>query len=162
MTTARSDSNNATTTSRATRPLKVFVRPASAAEAEFLGPDRQQEERAPIAAAGAAPSGHRPAGIPATPAHDLRFRGGKTIPALTYVNLYVAGDSAWDASDKSNIDGALSRVMSDGRLNGIIAQYFNNGAVSAELAGSRNLAVAAPSTVSRGDVDDLIRAATDA
>jgi len=162
MTTTRSDNSNITRASRAARPLKIFVRPASAAEAEFLGPERQQAERAPISAAGAAPAGHRPPGIPATPAHDLLFRHGKTIPALNYVNLYVAGGSAWDAANKTNIDGALSRAMTDARLNEIIAQYFHGGAVSANAAGSHDLAVAAPATVSRGDVDDLIRTAADA
>src|SRR5437868_4106736 len=47
------------------------------------------------------------AGLGPTPAHNLRFRGGRTIPRLTYVNLYVGGTSAWAASDIQKIDRAL-------------------------------------------------------
>src|SRR4051794_22908853 len=55
-------------------------------------------------------------GLPATPAHDLVFHGGKTIPSLTFTNFYIAGDSAWAQGDMKNIDHALAAAMSDPHL----------------------------------------------
>jgi hypothetical protein len=76
-------------------------------------------------------------GIPPTPAHDLLYHGGRTIPALTFVNFYVAG-SAWKASDIHNIDAALKAVP------------------TTTFKGSHKLDGAAPKTVSQGDVEQLV------
>ena len=45
-------------------------------------------------------------GLGSTLAHNLRFRGGRTVPKLTYVNLYVGGKAAWASADIQNIDRA--------------------------------------------------------
>jgi hypothetical protein len=99
-------------------------------------------------------------GIPATPDHDLTFHGGKTIPQLRFANCYVGGQSAWDAADVSNIDNAINAIMTDRRLNNVIVQYFPAGTpISANFLGSTFLSGQAPNTVSRGDIDGLVKSA---
>jgi hypothetical protein len=100
------------------------------------------------------------AGIPETPDHDLRFRGGKTIPELSFTNFFVGGNAAWNPTDVTNINNALSAIMSDQRLNNVIVQYFPNGTnLSSNFLGSSFLAAPPPSVVSRGDVDALLKSA---
>jgi hypothetical protein len=100
------------------------------------------------------------AGIPATPEHDLVFHGGKTIPQLNFANCYVGGQGAWNAGDVANIDNAISAIMADRRLNNLMVQYFDAGTkISANFLGSTFLAGPAPQTVSRGDIDALVKAA---
>jgi hypothetical protein len=106
----------------------------------------------------------RLAGIPATPHHDLVFRGGRTLPHLTYVNFYVAdktdaGAPAWDANDIHNIDSSLALAMSDKGLNNVLAQYFGGQAPTAIFAKRRILQGTAPKVISRGDIDHLIQSA---
>ena len=38
-------------------------------------------------------------GLTPSPEQDLKFRGGKTIQDLNFINFYVAGQSAWDANE---------------------------------------------------------------
>lgn len=94
-------------------------------------------------------------GIRPTPAHDLIYHGGKTIPNLTFTNFYVAGDTAWDAGDIRNIDNALSKAMSDPDLNNVMVQYFPGGSISTSFVPSKNLPGSKPSTFSQGDVEAL-------
>jgi hypothetical protein len=94
-------------------------------------------------------------GLPPTPAHDLIFHGGKTIPNLTFTNFYVAGASAWDPGDIQNIDNALSRAMSDPDLNNVMVQYFPGQAITTTFVASKNLPGAQPATVSQGDVEAM-------
>src|SRR5690349_4191117 len=76
-------------------------------------------------------------GIPATPEHDLRFRGGKTIAQLSFANFYVGGSEAWQDSDVTNINNALSAIMNDLRLNNVMVQYFPSGTrISSNFLGS--------------------------
>jgi hypothetical protein len=99
-------------------------------------------------------------GIPTTPEHDLAFRGGKTIPQLSFANCYVGGKEAWNAADVANIDGAISAIMTDRRLNNVIAQYFPAGtAISSNFRGSTFLSGPVPTVVSRGDIDALVSSA---
>jgi hypothetical protein len=99
-------------------------------------------------------------GIPATPEHDLRFRGGKTITQLSFANFYVGGSEAWNDSDVTNINNALSAIMVDRRLNNVIVQYFPAGtSISTNFLGSSFLPGPAPAVVSRGDIDGLVKAA---
>src|SRR5882724_8861900 len=70
------------------------------------------------------------AGLGATPAHNLRFRGGRTIQHLTYVNLFIGGSAAWSSSDIQNVDRALAAIMTDSRLDIVVNQYFPNGPAS--------------------------------
>lgn len=99
----------------------------------------------------------RAGGLGATPAHNLRFRGGRTIQHLTYVNLFVGGSAAWAPSDIQNIDRALSSAMGDSRLDEVINQYFTGGAVSTTASASQILTDPAPKSVSRATIDSLVR-----
>jgi hypothetical protein len=45
-----------------------------------------------------------PPGLPATPAHNLKFHGGKTIQSLTFMKFYVGGNTSWATSDIDNTD----------------------------------------------------------
>jgi hypothetical protein len=99
-------------------------------------------------------------GIPATPDHDLVFRGGKTIPQLSFANCYVGGKAIWNGSDVANIDTAIKAIMTDRRLNNVIIQYFPAGTqISSNFLGSTFLPGPAPRVVSRGDIDALVNAA---
>jgi hypothetical protein len=99
-------------------------------------------------------------GIPATPDHDLRFRGGKTIPQLSFANFYVGGSAAWNSTDVTNINNALSAIMSDRRLNNVIVQYYPAGTnISSNFIGSSFLPGPPPPVVSRGDIDALVNSA---
>lgn len=93
-------------------------------------------------------------GLPASPAHNLMFHGGKTIPNLTFTNFYVGGD-AWSASDIQNIDQALAAAMGEQTLNNVMAQYFSAEPVST-FRPSQKLPGGAPSTMSQGDVEQLV------
>jgi hypothetical protein len=100
------------------------------------------------------------AGIPATPDHDLRFRGGKTIPQLSFANFFVGGNAAWNNSDVANINNALNAIMNDRRLNNVIVQYFPAGTeISTSFLGSSFFAGPPPTEVSRGDIDGLVNQA---
>jgi hypothetical protein len=87
------------------------------------------------------------------PGPDLQYFGGRTIPDLTFGNLYVGGEPAWDPADVSRIDDAICEAMNDARLNGVLAEYFPSTSVSAAFAGSRILPRPAPPTVYRDDVE---------
>lgn len=128
--------------------LNIFVRPGSAAESKIHRKAGLLFHRVGGEA--------RVAGISATPAHDLVYRGGRTIPQLAYANFYVAGPG-WDAGDVQNIDRALAAAMSDARLNNVLAQYFGGKAPTTVFAKSRLLQGAAPRVISRGDIDHLVQ-----
>jgi hypothetical protein len=93
----------------------------------------------------------------ATPAHNLRFRGGRTIRSLTYLNLYVGGKEVWAANDIQDIDRALAAVMTDSRLDTVINQYFPDGPVTTAIAPSQVLPGPTPQTVTRATMDALVR-----
>ncbi|MFO1020432.1 MAG: hypothetical protein U0903_07020, partial [Planctomycetales bacterium] len=91
-------------------------------------------------------------GINPTPSEDLKYRGGKTLPHLSYVNLYVSGDTAWKQEDMQNIEHAIAAAMTDQHLNNVIMQYFNNQPISTNPLPSHPLVGYKPGTVSQGDV----------
>jgi hypothetical protein len=97
------------------------------------------------------------ADLGATPAHNLRFRGGRTIRSLTYLNLYVGGKEVWAPGDIQDIDRALAAVMTDSRLDTVINQYFPDGAVATAVAPSQVLPGPKPQTVTRATMDDFVR-----
>jgi len=97
------------------------------------------------------------AGLGATPAHNLRFRGGRTIQHLTYVNLFIGGSAAWSSSDIQNVDRALAAIMTDSRLDIVVNQYFPNGPASTTAAPSQLISILAPKKVSRASIDSLVR-----
>jgi len=96
-------------------------------------------------------------GLGSTPAHNLRFRGGRTVPKLTYVNLYVGGKAAWAPADIQNIDRALGAAMTDPRLDTVINQYFPDGPVATTVVPSQVLAGPKPDIVSRATMDMLVQ-----
>ena len=126
------------------RPMNVYVRPGSRAEKSHR--DRaatsELEARAP--------------GLRATPAHNLIFHGGKTIPVLTFTNFYIGGN-AWNASDRQNIDTKLAAAMSDRNLNNVMVQYFQNQPITSAFKPSQVLPGAPPQAFSQGDVEALVQ-----
>lgn len=95
-------------------------------------------------------------GFPPTPNADLVDHGGRTIRDLSFLNFYVAGQTAWDASDIQNIDRALAAAMSDRNLNNVVMQYFQNQRITSTFLGSHRLSGDAPAIVSQGDVEALV------
>ena len=129
--------------SRDVHPLRVFVGHRSKAEERFYARMSMPEGVA------IAP------GIKPTPAHDLIFHGGHTIADLVFMNFYVGGSAAWQASDMQNIDRALGGAMSDAKLNNVMSQYYPSGKITSSFRGSKVLAGPKPSVVSQGDVEAL-------
>ncbi len=75
----------------------------------------------------------RAAGFDPRPDLDMRKHHGRTISDLAYVNCYLGGETAWAASDRSNIDQALEDAMTDEGLQAIIAQYYTGPISSRSL-----------------------------
>lgn len=133
-----------------TRPMNVQVKKGSPAE-NFYRAQAGLPGKGSLLPAEIAP------GIQPMPAHDLVFRGGKTIPNMTYTNFFVGGQQSWQQSDITRIDQALAAAMTDRRLNNVMAQYFSGKQISCTFRPSRVLPGNAPSVVSQGDVENLVR-----
>ena len=130
------------------RPMNVVVAKGSQAERFFA-------EHRGLPGGEAAHPEVLPPGIPARPAHDLQFHGGRTLADLTFTNLYVGGTSSWNPSDIQNIDAALSAAMADKDLNNVMTQYFGNKPITSTFKPSQVLPGAKPAVVSQGDVEAL-------
>jgi len=89
---------------------------------------------------------------PSTPAEDLKYRGGRTIQHLSFVNLYVGGNDAWQKSDIESIDRAIGSAMSDRNLNNVMRQYFNNAEITGTELPSHPLVGYTPETMTQGDM----------
>ena len=87
---------------------------------------------------------------------DLIYRGGKLIRDLSYVNLYISGDTDWATSDVERIDRSLSLAMIDQHLNNVLLQYFNNQQIRSTALPSHPLVGHTPRTVSRGDIESYV------
>ena len=131
------------------RPMNVYVAPQSTAEASIRSAVTmpQPAELAP--------------GLPATPAHDLVYNGGKTIANLNFSNFYVGGAESWQASDMQSIDAALAAAMSDQDLNNVMVQYYPSGVITSNFLGSQVLPGPKPAVVSQGDVEALVTSLSD-
>ena len=131
------------------RPMNVYVAPQSAAETSIRSAVSmpQPAELAP--------------GLPATPAHDLVYNGGKTIANLNFPNFYVGGAESWQVSDMQSIDAALAAAMSDQDLNNVMVQYYPSGAITSHFLGSQVLTGPKPAVVSQGDVEALVTSLSD-
>ncbi|MFO1041106.1 MAG: hypothetical protein U0941_04925 [Planctomycetaceae bacterium] len=92
-------------------------------------------------------------GLPPSPQEDLRYRGGRTIRDLTWINIYVGGQSAWDQQDWRNIDKALASAMTDEHLNNVIRQYFNNQPIGNTFKGSFFLSGWKPQFVAKSELE---------
>src|SRR5207244_1142750 len=95
--TKRSAMASQTPTRVAEHPLNVVLRPNSAAAAAY---------RSAVLAPG----------FSADASLDLRYLGGKTIPRLTYTNVYLG---LWDAAERTQLDRALAGAMADPHLNNV-------------------------------------------
>jgi hypothetical protein len=107
------------------RPLNVFVKSGSKAELS----SRRVASRSMVAPKEAPPQMEVIAtGFQPRPELNLHDRGGKIIQDLVYTNFFVGGNEAWDPQDIQLIDLALSKAMSDQRLNNVLLQYFRGAA----------------------------------
>jgi hypothetical protein len=100
-------------------------------------------------------------GLHATPAHDLVFNGGRTLPALGYRNFYLGGHASWKASDIRNINRALAAAMNDQGLNNVLTQYFATMPTT-DFQGSHVVPGAKPAHVSQGDIEQRVKKMYDA
>lgn len=96
-------------------------------------------------------------GLQPKPEDDLKYRGGKTIKDVTFVNIYVGGSQAWNEMDRKNIDWALNGAMTDPYLNHVIMQYFNDQPVSARYRGSFLLNGFGPARVTQGNIREIVK-----
>lgn len=125
--------------------MRVLVRPRSTAETK----------RHPRAKEfGAQPRALAP-GLPATPAHDLKFRGGRTIAHLAFTNFFVGGAASWQKSDIDNINRALAAAMSDPKLNNVMAQYFHD-TITTTFTGSQVLEGKKPKKVTETSARQMV------
>jgi hypothetical protein len=116
------------------RPLDVVLRPRSPAEAAYRS-------------AVLAPGFETDAGL------DLRYLGGKTIPLLTFRNVYLG---RWDAHELAQLDSAIAAAMDDAHLNNVLAQYFPGRAIGSAFAGSRTHAGPVPPRVYRDELESIV------
>jgi len=116
------------------RPLDVVLAPHSPAEAAYrsvvLAPGFREE-----------------------PGLDLRYLGGKTIPKLTFTDVYLG---RWNAAERTRLDRALAAAMADPHLNNVLAQYFPGGTVGSAFAGSRSHSGPVPPRVYRDTVEAIV------
>jgi hypothetical protein len=65
------------------------------------------------------------------PREDLVFRGGRTLPRMSYKTFYIgaAWASGTQASSRTNLDAALAAAMTDDALNEIVGQYFGGSKI---------------------------------
>jgi hypothetical protein len=87
---------------------------------------------------------------------NLHFFGGRTIEHLTFTNVYLGGRAAWQDDDMKSIDGSLCAAMEDQHLNNVLAQYFEDGKISAAFKPSRVLEGPLPKRVFRDTVEGFV------
>jgi hypothetical protein len=129
--------------------MHVAVKPGSRTHRTYVRRRRDREPSRPRPSAAAA-------GFPPEAALDLQYFGGKTIAGLAFTNLYVGGEAAWTAADRTSIDGALEAAMADQGLNGIVQQYFPDDAVTATMRSSRALEGDVPARVFKDTVEGWV------
>lgn len=129
------------------RHMNVSCRPNSTADRA-----RRQE----VAVTRLAQNGEIAPGIAPSPNEDLKYRGGRTIQHLEFINIYVGGDSSWDPNDIKQIDWALAAAMSDEYLNNVMMQYFGNQPLSNISHPSKVLQGPKPAVVTKGDVENIV------
>jgi hypothetical protein len=115
-------------------PLDVVLRPGSEAEAAY---------RSAVLAPGFRPE----------PGLDMRFFGGKTLPHLSWANVYLG---AWDAAERAELDKAVAGAMTDQGLNDVLAQYFPGAEVTATFAGAQTYGGSVPKRVYRDTVESIV------
>lgn len=128
------------------KAMKVYVRPGS---------DAEKLRKPPSARRAPAPDEIVP-GFPPTPEHDLKFRGGRTIAKLSFLNLFVGGAASWSQSDVDSINHALAGAMSDPSLNNVMCQYFSNQPITTTFLGSHFVGVKRPKLVTETAAKKLV------
>ena len=136
------------------RSLPVMDRPT---RLPTTGGAKSRREATDVASIGLPSSSARVSDLPSTPQEDLKYRGGRTIRNLSYINLYVGGQDAWDPLDWKSIDKALAAAMADPHLNNVIVQYFGNQPISSSFKKSFFLSGWRPQFVAKGDLERQIR-----
>ena len=116
--------------------LNVVLAPGSTAEAAF---------RSTVLAPG----------FEADASLDLHYLGGKTIPQLTFTNVYLG---AWNGNDREHLDQALAAALADPHLNNVLAQYFPDTTIGSTFAGSRTDGARLPGRVYRDTVEGIVSA----
>jgi hypothetical protein len=135
----------------AARPLKVFVRYGTAAERISRSHAARDVPSSGHEREHAAAVGFKP-----RPGLNLHDRGGKIIKDLVYTNFFVGGTN-WDPQDRSNIDSALAKAMSDQHLNNVLIQYFRGATnITTNFRPSTLLPGNAPASISQPEVEQLV------
>ncbi|MBR0848363.1 hypothetical protein JQ543_11485 [Bradyrhizobium diazoefficiens] len=122
---------------------------------------KAKDRRQPAAAA-AAKKGKGGAGgavFPPFPKEDLVFRGGRTMPNMSFKTFYLGKGwaSAPLAAPRQKLDAAIDAAMSDPGLNGIVAQYFGNAPITTKALPSAVLDVPGQATFDKGDIHNLVK-----
>ena len=111
-----------------TFPMRIQVAPGS--EAEYRHYRTAARRSGDIIREALAP------GVSASPQDDLIFRGGKTLPRMGFQNIYLGHPSDFAPGDVESIDDAITRIMRDEKLQGIIQQYFPGKKLEYDIARS--------------------------
>lgn len=102
------------------------------------------------------PGGVIAPGFKARKALNLKFKGGKTIPNLSF-RIFYLGAGGWPTSDMGNIDAALSGAMADPHLNNVMQQYYPGAPpISTTFLGSTKLPAAIGPTFTRDSVNPVL------
>ncbi len=97
-----------------------------------------------------------------SPGEDLKFRGGKTLQNLGWVNLYVGGEQAgWTLAEVEKIEWSVDQAMNDQHLNNVMLQYFNNKPLGSKAHAAHPLVGYKPSVISRGDIQQYVEYLSD-
>lgn len=95
-------------------------------------------------------------GFKAKKSLNLKYKGGRTIPDLSFKSFYL-GAKGWAASDIQNIDAALSGAMSDPHLNNVMQQYYPGAAsISTTFLGSTKLTAPVGTVFTRDSVNPVL------
>ena len=87
---------------------------------------------------------------------NLKFKGGKTIPSLSFRIVYL-GAGGWPTSDMGKIDAALSGAMADPHLTNVMQQYYPGAPpISTTFLGSTKLTAAVGATFTRDSVNPVL------
>ncbi|MGI9066912.1 MAG: DVUA0089 family protein [Pyrinomonadaceae bacterium] len=110
-------------------PMRIQVAPGSEAEyRHYRAAARRSDES--IEREALAP------GVSASPKDDLVFRGGKVLPQMGFQNIYLGRASDFGSGDVESIDDAITRLMRDEPLKGVIQQYFKGKTLAYDVAPS--------------------------
>src|ERR1700722_16013587 len=88
---------------------------------------------------------------------DLVFRGGRTLPQLTFMTFYLG--KAWidgpQATARQSLDAALTAALSDPTLNEIVGQYFGKMLITTAALPSAILDIPLQTLFDKSDVETL-------